>query len=288
MSRQRRAIRRAGAARVAGASEGMAATRRGRWATALVAVGVAALLTAAVSAGVLLATGRSVAPQRLSASAFRRQTEHAVSRLLSGIPQRGNTLGQPTAPVTLRIDADLECLTAKHFMVLMFPAIIRELVRSGVVQVEYRSLKTDTHARKAFVTQQAAAIAAGEQGKMWDFVETFYYQQGREYTGYATEAYLDRIARQIPGLDFSRWIRDRENFNLRTEVVADNLAARAIGLHTTPAFLIGRTGGKMKKLTGRYIIRVPEEKNTIALIDAPELEEAIKRLPGVNVQHQER
>jgi hypothetical protein len=247
-------------------------------------VGVAALLIAAVTAGVMVATGRSGVAQRLSASALRRQTEHKVTGLLAGIPQNGDTLGRPTAPVTLRIDSDLECATAREFMVGLLPAILQGLVRSGVVRVEYRSLKTDTHARKAFVTQQAAAIAAGEQGKMWDFVETFYYEQGTEYTGYATESYLDGIARQIPGLDFSRWLRDRENWDLRTAVLADNHAARAIGLHTTPAFLIGRTGGRMKKLTGRYIVRHPKEKYPVALVDAPELEEAIERLTGVHVQ----
>jgi protein-disulfide isomerase len=288
VSGQRRVIRRAGAAKAAAVAGGKAAQpdRGGMWATGLAAVGVAALLIAAVIVGVLLATGRGGAPQRLSAKELRRQAQHKVSGLLRGIPQNGNTLGRSTAPVTLRVDADLECATAKGFIVALFPRIIEELVRSGVVRVEYRSLKTDTHARKAFVTQQAAAIAAGEQGKMWDFVETFYYEQGKEYTGYATENYLDRIARQVPGLNYSRWIRDRENWDLRTAVLADDHAARTIGLHTTPAFLIGRTGGRMKKLTGRYIIREPREKNTIALIDAPELKEAIERLPGMRMQSQ--
>jgi protein-disulfide isomerase len=282
VSGQRRAIRRAGAARVAGAAKGKRAKRArgGAWASRLVGVGVAALLIAAAIVGVMVATGRTGVAPHLSASAFRRQTEHKVTGLLAGIPQNGNTLGRPTAPVTLRIDADLECLTAKNFIVRSFPAMIQGLVRSGVVRVEYRSLKTDTHARKAFVTQQAAALAAGAQGKMWDFIETFYYEQGKEYTGYATEGYLDRIARQVPGLDFSRWIRDRENWDLRTAVLADDSAARAIGLHTTPAFLIGRTGRRMKKLTGHYIARLAHEKFPIALIDALELEEAIQRLPG--------
>lgn len=291
MSGQRRAIRRAQGAKAAGATgggSGRAAEGRGRvgGANGLVAIGVAALLIAAGSVGVLLVKGGGGPAQRLSASAFRRQVERKVSGLLAGIPQNGNTLGRPTAPVTLRIDSDLECATAQSYMVALFPAVIQQLVRSGVVRVEYRSMKTDTHARKAFVTQQAAAIAAGEQGKMWNFVETFYYEQGKEYTGYATESYLDRIARQVPGLDFSRWVHDRENWDLRTAVLADNHAARAIGLHTTPSFLLGRTGGWMKKLTGRYVVREPREKNLITEIDAPELEEAIERLPGVHVQRQ--
>lgn len=288
MSGPRRAIRKAGSTKIAGVAGGRppARTRGGRRLPRLIAVVVASLLIATASAGVLVATGCSGARARLSAGALASQTEHKVSGLLSGIPQNGNTLGRPTAPVTLRVFADLECATAKGFMIELLPLIVRKLVRSGVVRIEYRSLKTDTHARKAFVTQQAAAIAAGEQGKLWNFVETFYYEQGKEYTGYATESYLDHIARQVPGLDFSRWIRDRENFDLRTSVVADDHAARAIGLHTTPAFLFGRTGGQMKKLMGRYVLRFPREKYAVVLIDAFELREAIERMPGVGVLRQ--
>jgi hypothetical protein len=47
------------------------------------------------------------------------------------------------------------------------------------VRVEYRSLETATHDPEVFKLQQVAALAAGAQDRMWNFIETFYHEQGR-------------------------------------------------------------------------------------------------------------
>ena len=40
--------------------------------------------------------------------------------------------------------------------------------------------------------------AAGKQNKMWNFIETFYHEQGEEDSGYVTEKYLQGIASAGP------------------------------------------------------------------------------------------
>jgi hypothetical protein len=95
-----------------------------------------------------------------------------------------------------------------------------------------------------FVSQQAAALAAGVQDKLWNFVDTFYHEQGQEHTRYVTEAYLDGIARQVPALKLSEWESARENSQLTKQVVEDDHVARTV-FHDAPAFVIGRTGGKL-------------------------------------------
>jgi hypothetical protein len=242
----------------------------------LMAIGV--IIVAAI-AGVLIVAARSDSPGQSSTKTLNSRTEHRIATLLSGIPQRGNALGQPTAPVTLQIFGDLECSTVKLYVLAYLPAIIQEFVRSNVVRIEYRSFKTDTHAAKAFLNQQTAALAAGSQGEMWNFIETFYHEQGREYSGYATESYIDGIASQVPGLDLGQWDTDREKVALPRLVIADDHTARVLGFHDTPAFRIGRTGGQMKTLTGRYIIRFRKERNPLSLMDKQDLKEAIEQLP---------
>jgi Thioredoxin len=111
-----------------------------------------------------------------------RVADREVATLLAGIPQQGDALGQPKAPVTLRVYTDLECLTARGWVVGLLPAIIKRFVRRGEMRIEFRSFKTDTHNANTFLNQQSAAIAAGAQDKLWNFVETFYYEQGKEYT----------------------------------------------------------------------------------------------------------
>jgi predicted DsbA family dithiol-disulfide isomerase len=99
-----------------------------------------------------------------------------------------------------------------------------------------------------FVAQQVAALAAGRQGKGWDFIETFYRDQGEEGSGYVTEAFLQNIASRVPGLDVARWISDRGDAALAAEIAADGEAAESAGLRGTPSFLIGRTGGALTVL----------------------------------------
>ena len=103
-------------------------------------------------------------------------------------------LGNPNAPVTLAYFGDLECPICKEFTLGALPSIIQKQVRTGKLKIEYRSLETATHEPEIFKTQQIAALAAGKQNKMWNFVETFYHEQGEENTGYVTESYLQELA----------------------------------------------------------------------------------------------
>jgi hypothetical protein len=138
-----------------------------------------------------------------------------------------------------------------------------------------------------FVRQQAAALAAGAQDRSWNFIETFYHEQGQEDTRYVTETYLDGIAGQIPGLDLSEWENDRENSQLTKEVVEDDHAARAIRFPDAPVFLIGRTGGKLTPWPGYRLYEEPGLKpgfvkrpvHPVSFITSKTLKTEIEHLP---------
>ncbi len=184
--------------------------------------------------------------------------EKEVSALLSGIPQSGDTLGLPSAPITLQVFGDLESADVRTFVVWLLPDIIREWVRTNIVKIQYRSFMTASSPYpNAFVSQQVAALAAGAQDRLWNFIETFYYEQGQEHTRYVTEAYLDGIAEQVPGLGPSEWESDRENSRLAKQIVVDDHAARAIGFPDAPVFMIGRTGGKLAPWLGYRLYEEP-------------------------------
>jgi hypothetical protein len=142
--------------------------------------------------------------------------DHHVSALLAGIPQNGRTLEYPTAPMTLQVFADLEDNDNQRWFLLLLPAIIHRFVRAGILKIEYRSFKTNTINPETFVKQQTVAVAAGAQHKLWNFIYTFYYEQGTEYTPYATESYIDNIASQVSGLNIALWHQDRNNGRRKT------------------------------------------------------------------------
>jgi protein-disulfide isomerase len=244
---------------------------RRRWVWVLV---VAVLALAGVLADVVVTTGGK--------TTSREQVSSKVSSLLAGIPEQGETLGRASAPVTLVFYGDLECLTTRAWALAYLPAIIQRYVRPGKMKIEFHAFKTDTHNQPEFVAQQTAAIAAGAQDRLWPFIETFYYEQGREYTPYVTENFLEGIAKQVPGLDLARWHRDR-NGGRRSEVVSEeDQSARALGFHDTPAFQLGPTGGSLKDFTGRQIVEFVHEPHPVSLVNTQDIATALRHLGAEN------
>lgn len=170
----------------------------------------------------------------------------SVESELNGIPQSGNVLGKPNAPVTMQYFGDLECPYCREFTLTALPGIIQNEVRSGKLKIEYKSMETATRNPPVFLKQQSAAYAAGKQNKAWYFIELFYNEQGKEDSGYATESYFQGLAEQVPGLNLSQWQTDRKDEKLEAEVLADEKEASEIGFTGTPSFMIGKTGQKLK------------------------------------------
>jgi protein-disulfide isomerase len=166
------------------------------------------------------------------------QAAPAVRRLLAGIPQSGNTLGKASAPVQVAVYEDLECPICREFTLAAENQLIANDVRQGRAKLVFRSLQTATPDTTTFQAQQQAAMAAGKQNKLWYFVELFYHEQGQEGTSYVTESYLDKLARQVPGLNYSAWLAARKSGALAQAVSSDTSLARGKGLSSTPAIVV--------------------------------------------------
>ncbi len=243
-------------------------SRRTRWGLGI---------TGGLVAAAILAT-LGLADHTSSKAASEHRIGHEVDAFLAGIPQQGNTLGKRTAPVTLEVFADLEDPDSRGWFRVYFPAIVDDYVRTGDLELQYHSYKTNTYWPAIFVKQQTAALAAGAQGKLWNFIGVFYHEQGKERTRYVTEGYLDNIARQVPGLDIAQWHAARHTGRREEQTTAEDQRAKALGLHVTPSFRIGRTGGPMKNFVGRNFYRYPIQKHRIYLVEAGEIGKAIARL----------
>jgi protein-disulfide isomerase len=210
-------------------------------------VAVAALATAVAGALVLA----SVLTTRDDDSAVAgRETDTttiagaAESRaLLSGIPQHGIVLGRPDAPVTLVEFADLQCPFCAEWSRNAFPELVRDYVRSGKMRIVFRGL--------AFIgadSQEALrfALAASEQGKLWNVVHLLYENQGGENEGWVTDGLLTAVGRAVPGLEVERVLAERSRSGVETEIAAAQSAATANGVQGTPSFAVGPTGGVLR------------------------------------------
>ena len=236
--------------------------------TRLLRLTIAAVAVVSLTAVALIATARdsSSPPQPRSARAT--SIAQGISTLLAGIPQHANVLGNPRAPVTLQWFGDLECPICKEFTLGALPAIIQRWVLAGHLKIEYRAMETATREPPVFKAQQIAALAAGMQSKMWNFLETFYHAQGEEDSGYVSESYIRGIADQVPGLNVALWEDDRHDPQLAEQLVLDAQAVKRGRFRGTPTFLIGRSAGTGTKASSRTVT------------DARQLEAVIKGLGG--------
>lgn len=186
-------------------------------------------------------------PQAEIAAAARR-----IEALFTGIPQHGPVLGRGHAPVTMHFFADLECLEARQFTLGALPFLVRRWVRGGTLRIVYHGFPAETVWPDVLRRQQAAALAAGAQERLWQYVDTFYHRQGPEFTRYAIAHFLEAIAEDVSGLDLRRWREAWHARSLVQKVHADVRLGREYGLRPlrpfTPAFFIGPTGGSAKPL----------------------------------------
>jgi protein-disulfide isomerase len=206
------------------------------------------LIVVAIVLGFVLTGGDSSSsstPQRGSlVNALPSATD--VDDSLKGIPQKGNVLGSPNAPVTLREYIDLQCPACQVFETQAMPGLIRQYVRTGKVKVEARPI--------AFIgpdsqTGRAAALAAAKQNRFFNFSQLLYFNQGVENTGWLNDAMIKAAAASIPGLDVPRLLSDRNSSTISGQASAFDTQSDQDNVTQTPTVLVGKSGGQLREVT---------------------------------------
>lgn len=160
-----------------------------------------------------------------------------VSSMLRGIPQDEMVLGDPQAPVELVEFGDLQCPVCKGYAEEILPPIIENQVKNGEAKLDFRNF---TIIGPQSVDAGAAALAAGAQGRGWNFVELFYRNQGGENSGYADDAFLEAIAEGAGVKNLPKWNEDRTL--LRAKVEKTSQEAQQLGFDGTPSFALEGSG----------------------------------------------
>lgn len=211
--------------------------RRNR--TLVIAIAVAVAIAAALVAASFLTRGDSgdsaAATETTSTGTTTGSTNPALA-VVAGIPQSGSVLGNPKATVRLLQFEDIQCPICKKYTDDVFPAIVDEYVRPGLVKIDFRGL--------AFLGPDSVkalriAVAAGNQNKLWEVVELFYANQGEENSGWVTDSLIDEILAEIPGLDAVKVKADAKSEAVTKEIAAVQAEATALKVPGTPWFYIG-------------------------------------------------
>jgi protein-disulfide isomerase len=165
------------------------------------------------------------------------------SGLFAGLPQHGTLLGRADAPVRIVEFADLQCPYCDEYTVQALPTLVRRYVRAGEVSMRFANL---SFIGPDSVTAGRAAAAAGQQNRLWNFVDLLYLNQGEENTGYVTPAYIDRLLEAVPGLNVSAAVGASRTQAAGQALAQANVVASQNRIDSTPSFLIGRIGGPLR------------------------------------------
>jgi protein-disulfide isomerase len=170
-----------------------------------------------------------------------------VDSLVNGIPQSKLTLGQAKAPVELVEYGDLQCPICKEYSEEILPPIIESQVKQGKAKIIFRNfmiIGPDS------LPAGAAAIAAGNQGLGWTFLELFYRNQGEENSGYVTDEFIESVARGAGIRNMAQFNKERTSKPIEEEAERTTEQAATLGFEGTPSFAIKGPNSNGLELVG--------------------------------------
>jgi protein-disulfide isomerase len=168
-----------------------------------------------------------------------------ATRLFEGIPQHGARLGKPDAPLRMVEFIDLQCPFCAQYSAQILPTLVQRYVRSGKLSIELRPL--------AFIGDDSergakAVASAATQNRAWQFAELFYANQGPENSGYATPAFLRKIARGA-GVSPQQAVAAADSPVTPPLLTLASQQEQRYQLGSTPSFLFAARGEALKRLT---------------------------------------
>ena len=159
----------------------------------------------------------------------------AVRRLVGGIPQLKERLGANDAPVTIEVFDDLQCERCADYQLEVIEPLIERQVRPGRVKLLYRHYSMS---ERETGLASFGAVASGEQGHQWQFIELFFHNQDEAARRGVSEEFLDRIAGAILEFDVEQWQQDLDDPAVEEILESDNRLAAERRLPAEPAVVV--------------------------------------------------
>jgi protein-disulfide isomerase len=169
------------------------------------------------------------------------QSVPRVDSELQGIPQSGQTLGETSAPVTITEFGDPQCPVCAAFAEQIAPQLIADEVKARTAKLTfepYLIIGPDSE------PAMKSALAAGEQGRFWNYLQLFYANQGAENSGYVTESFLTSIARAAGVEDIDAWNQSRSDSKWDAVLAQGTSSAVSFGFNGTPSIVVKGPNGE--------------------------------------------
>lgn len=156
------------------------------------------------------------------------------------LPQSGNTVGDPDAPVEIVEYGDISCPACKTASEDVVPELIDTFVAPGEARLTFRPI--------AFINASSergalGAEAAAMQDAIWPFVDVLYVNQGPETEDWLTDGVMEEVVEGL-GLDLGQWRTDYESEAVASAFFERSEQATADEVSATPTFVISGPRGE--------------------------------------------
>jgi protein-disulfide isomerase len=163
-----------------------------------------------------------------------------VQQLYGGIPSEGAELGEPGAKFTVAVFTDLRCTDCAEYQIDTVDPLVEEFVRTGEARFELRHYSLGS---ESTTLAAAAAVAAGEQGRQWQYADLL-FRNIEESRGQVDDEFLIDVADSLPELEVDIWEEDRASERVADLVEADGVEGAELELlRDGPSVVVNGPGG---------------------------------------------
>ncbi len=155
-----------------------------------------------------------------------------------------NGAGDPNAPIRIDEYSDFQCPYCRVFTETTETSLLEQFVATGKVYFVYHSFGKFIGSES--VSAAEAAYCAGDQEKFWEMHDLIFANQTGENVGQFSDRYLTALAETL-NLDMPTFQSCFNGKNYKDLIAQDELDGRAVGVTTTPSFVLSYSvGGAVK------------------------------------------
>ena len=212
----------------------------------------------AVILGVVLAVvilgGSATAFLSMGQNNSNRQTsklDEITKKLTQPVLANASALGSDTGQITLVEFGDYQCQNCTNFHKETRNQIINNYVNTGAIKFLFKDFViNDRPSDKASTLAASASYCAADQGKYWQYHDELYSNSKGENTGWVTKESLKQFARNVKVPDLTKFSECLDSQKYNDVVMENNQLAQAIGLKSTPTFILVREGKEPLGIVG--------------------------------------
>ncbi|HEX2128392.1 MAG TPA: thioredoxin domain-containing protein [Solirubrobacterales bacterium] len=217
----------------------------------LLGIGIVALIAGLIS--IAVGEGGPGAPEAVGGV-------NDVQRIIGGIPQEEDTLGDEDAEVTVSVFNDIQCTDpCADFQINTVDRLIEDYARTDEAKLVFRHFAVSGH---EISLAAIAAEAAGEQARQWQYIDTFVRNQEIVPASGVDEELLREVAESVANLELEEWEAAYDDPASEEAARADADLAADLQLPGEPAVVVEGPGGQ------ETLIETPSYEEIAAAIEA--------------------